>query len=214
MVARGWEASARLGRGCRHPRAGGGSVAVAGDSWLGRGRAGPRHAWGTESGMRGDGAIDPSPRPTNRPPIEMRSLPAPTRLCPAHNWFPRTPAWDRARASVQVVHTFFSSRSAPHALTRLTRPWSSRLTPREPIPFWLSHFLDVAQSFYYIVSHFAAMNSTILVHWTKLFCCNGLIHFTSLNSVIFVIFVQAFLWFCYSEFSHFVILFTILLYRT
>jgi hypothetical protein len=82
----------------------------------------------------------------------------------------------------------------PHAPTRarhLRMPWSSLCGPIESIdparsrPHATQPFFGVAQSFHYIVSHFAVTNSVILVHWTQPFYCNKLSHFTSLNSAIF-----------------------------
>jgi hypothetical protein len=64
------------------------------------------------------------------------------------------------------------------------RPWSSRPTLRAPISSWLIHFVVVTQSFYYIVIHFTATNSSILLLWTKSFL---------------LYFAQSFCDFCYSD---------------
>jgi hypothetical protein len=69
----------------------------------------------------------------------------------------------------------------------------------------------VAQSFYDIVSHFAAMNSAIYL--------TELSHFALMGSVILLHWIQSFLlycsvilWFCYNKLSHFVILSAIFLH--
>jgi hypothetical protein len=109
--------------------------------------------------------------------------------------------------------------SAPHVLTKSigsARPDRADAAPIESIDpaQTRSHvtqpIFGAAQSFYYIFSHFAVMNSTILLHWTQLFWCNELNHFTSLNSLR----CSVILWYCYGELSHFVILSDILLHWT
>jgi hypothetical protein len=88
---------------------------------------------------------------------------------------------------------------------------SARTRPHVTLPFF-----DVAQLFYYIVSPFAAMNSTILFHWTQSFCCNELSHFTSSNSAIFCYIAHSFCDFATMNsiilLSYFIILSAILLH--
>jgi hypothetical protein len=71
-------------------------------------------------------------------------------------------------------------------------------------------FFIVAQSFYYIVNHFAVINWTILFHWTQSFFYRKRIHFARVNSTILSeslkISAQSF---CCSEIIHF---FTLLSY--
>jgi hypothetical protein len=98
----------------------------------------------------------PSPTPTNRSIDRVRGT--------------------HARPNPTRAHV---SQMPPNALIESMRP------DRVDRPHATQPFFGVAQSFHYIVSHFAATNSVILVHWTQPFYCNKLSHFTSLNSAIF-----------------------------
>jgi hypothetical protein len=85
------------------------------------------------------------------------------------------------------------------------------------------------------VSHFSAMNATILLYWTQpflLYCsvilwicyselshlaqsfCYLVIHFCNTELSHFLLQCSVILWFCYGELSHFVIMSSILLHRT
>jgi hypothetical protein len=96
----------------------------------------------------------------------VRTRPNPTYACAG--WSPREP-------------------NASACLDRVNEATIKSIDPARTWPHVTQPFFGVAQSFYYIVSHFNVMNSDILLQWTQTFCYNELSHFTSMNSTIFVI---------------------------
>jgi hypothetical protein len=106
--------------------------------------------------------------------------------------------------SLHAPTCLWPSWSTPCAPSEPTRSRSSRLTPRVQVPIQLSYFLLSLSHSTIFISHFAAMNSVILLHWTQPFStvkpailpeetqpfCQtvskfSLSHFVAMNSSIF-----------------------------